>query len=202
MNQNILAELGSLPLENLAPIFNLLKKRCYTARLANNGRVPKEIFEACVGIGGTCPCYQVVVRVVDMDNKLVGFALRKREADESGDAWANMYHNICTVARMTETPDDILERIASDMGEEIHFNARVILEGVTIHSEKERCCDAHTHIWSLDVFQKAVSTFPGTWEIFGPDQLDDPRIIDHMREILKWVMTPNKPMFFRTMSEY
>jgi len=202
MNKNELRELlETTPLEELGPELDILAERCYQARVANKGRVPREIFESCVGIGGNYPCAQIIVEVIDDTGVHIGYALRQRDAGESGSEWSGLYHNVCSAIRMGETEQDVLARNFADITGVVPAVNDLEYVGTNLQSEPERRADAVTTIWMIPMREADISTLNGTWKVFGDDELGDPSIIDHMQAILRWANDPNRDQFKRTFTK-
>ena len=200
MGKNELAEyLRTTPLAQLQEAFAILADRCYRERVRNRGRVPKEIFESCIGIGGNYPCAQIIVEVVDASRKRIGYALRRRDSTESGVEWQGQYHNVCTAVRMGETADDVFARDFSDIFGETPPLEHLEDVGASLPSEPERRADAVTTIWKIQILENEIPNLVGTWKLFT--NWHHPSVIDHMQAILDWASNPSRKRYFRTFTK-
>ena len=201
MGQNNTTELGSAidlvgraPWTELVPLMQALSGRLYAERQENpRGYTPKPIFELCLGMGGMFVSAQIVNEVVGPNGEHLGFALKKRDESDSGDAWRGMFHSTCTSGLIKDTPGTMLDR---DTVEAFGFHPEddtIEFLGVTIHDEPERCGACLTVMHRRKVTMGMFSTFNGTWEIFK--DVNDPRIIDHNRYLLQWVLDRGRPKF-------
>jgi hypothetical protein len=186
----LVRQISALSLEELAPVFRLLAVKVNTHRAANNGFTPKDIFVECLAIGGSYVCLEVVVSFKSR------FFLKRRGSDEQG--WQNQYQIPGTAVRRTDTPADALKRVS----QEIFGPSGLVLDqgelefiGVETHPEPERggvIC--HTLVYLVDIHEILVGQLDGRWAMFD---LDDERIIDHHRDTLRWVSSPNRLPFVR-----
>lgn len=81
------------PLNELGEVFRILVERLYAHRKINNGFTPKEIFEQCVGMSGMSVSVQIINEVIDGTGghmRHIGYALKRRDDAELGDAWAGL----------------------------------------------------------------------------------------------------------------
>ena len=185
------------PLNQLGEVFKVLAERLYVERRANNGFIPREIFERCVGMSGMSVSVQIVNELIDDKAQHLGYALKQRDSSELGDAWAGLYHSTCTTARMTDTPTSMLERNAKEAFGAPWINGLEFL-GVTIHDEPERCSACLTVMYHRTVTLQEFAQFTGTWKTFS--SYEDIRhhnkeIVDHNWYLLEWVCDRNRPIF-------
>ncbi|OGZ08558.1 MAG: hypothetical protein A3D65_04870 [Candidatus Lloydbacteria bacterium RIFCSPHIGHO2_02_FULL_50_13] len=189
--------LAEMPLNELNEMFLALAKRLYAYRKANNGFVPKEIFEACVGMSGMSVSVQIVNEVVDAKGMHIGYAMKQRDSSELGDAWACLYHSTCTTARLQDTPATMLGRDTKETFGVTKPEERLEYLGVTIHDEPERWSSCLTVMHRRMVATEEVSQFTGTWKIFSDNDIryHNKEIIDHNWYLLEWVLDPDRPLF-------
>ncbi len=194
--EKVLEFIGGAPLKELREVFLRLVERVYAHRKANKGYVPVEIFEPCLGMGGVTVSVQIVNEVIGADGKRIGFALKKREANESGDAWKDLYHSTCCTMRMTDAPEDALGRDTKETFGAIPSEKPEFL-GVTIHDEPERWSACVTIMHRRKVRAEDMRQFVGEWKIFTEADVraHDPQIIDHNWYLLEWVLDERRPPF-------
>lgn len=135
MIKELLRSLSEMPLDDLAPIMELIAKKIELNRSANKGTVPLSIFPYCLSIGGVYPCVEIVPCVGK------AFALKKRNASTGEQGWDGLYHVPGVCARITDTPETIINRIITEMfGVETSAvpASSLTLIGVEMHHEPER----------------------------------------------------------------
>ena len=95
--ETLLRAAEELPLEDLGDVLNVLAGRVQAHRAKNSGFVPREIFAACVALGGVYPCVEVIVQVYEGEH-FRGFAVKKRGGNEQG--WEGEYQIVGQAARL------------------------------------------------------------------------------------------------------
>lgn len=198
----VLDLIKGLPFEHLTPIIAHIAQLVYEVRLANKntnaGGVPKEVFEYLLGMGGVSVSVQVVHEVWN-GSIFIGFALKKRDAAESGEAWAGQYHSPCTVLRMFDTPASALSRDIDPSLRSLGIvpPRGIDFLGVTLHDEPERRSACATIMHSVRVTREGMEKLSGTWQLFTSEQVwkGDRQIIDHNILLLQWVLNVNRACF-------
>lgn len=197
LNKELLKKISGMDLRDMAEIFYVLAEKVYQYRQDNNGLVPSEIFEACLGIGGMTVSVQIINEVVGLLGEHVGYALRKREVNEIGEAWAGLYHSTCTVGNMIDTPETMLDRNIKQTYGISRPSESLEFLGVTIHDEPERKSACLTVVHLRKITHKDTESFIGEWQVFSDNQIinHDKRIIDHNWYLLEWAMDQKRPQF-------
>lgn len=188
----VLWSLKHAELRELGEVFKLLVEKVYRYRLANEGYVPVEIFEACVGMGGVSVSVQIVNEVIE-NGVHIGFALRKRGGEEVGEKWQGLYHSTCATASLLTTPESAFKRNTIDAFGYLPTLDKLEKLGVTIHNEPERWSACVTIMYRRKVTREQVASFKGGWKIFT--DIHDPLIIDHNQYLLEWVSDPDRKWF-------
>ncbi|HAM88384.1 MAG: hypothetical protein US83_C0005G0001 [Candidatus Falkowbacteria bacterium GW2011_GWC2_38_22] len=195
MSKEIIDFLKNAPLKDLKEVFSVLADRVYEHRLANQGFVPLEIFESCLGIAGVSISVQIVNQVVDDQGNSIGFALKLRQSDEVG--WQNLYHNTCTTGRIGDTPASALTRDQRETFGEIPKNDKLECLGCTINVETERRSSCLTVMYVRKIKLEDMSSFIGTWKFFSNQQVidHDEQIVNYNWHQLEWVIDQSRSLF-------
>ncbi len=203
MKKLVLWWVRRMPLNELGELFLLLVRRVYEYRKEHKGYVPLEIFEACLGMGGVSVSVQIVNEVVDENGNRIGFALKRRESNEAGSAWANLYHSTCCTARMPDVPKDALDRDTKETFGNVPEEKLEFL-GVTIHDEPERWSSCYTVMYRRKVSFEDVNKFIGEWKVFAAEDIKNrhQKIVDHNWYLLDWVMDEKREPFANVRSGY
>lgn len=191
------------PLNEMGELFLILAQRVYEHRKKNKGYVPIEIFESCLGMAGVSVSVQIVNEVVDEAGKRIGFALKKREANEAGEDYRGLYHNTCCTFRTFDTPEDALNRDAEEtFGNVSEENLELL--GITIHDEPERRSACVTVMHRRKVRPEDVNRFVGEWKIFSDEAIRNrnPNIVDSNWYQLDWVMAEGRKLFANVRGGY
>lgn len=180
--------LRTTPLEEIKEELEIIGQRLEAYRFGNDGFTPKAIFASCVGVGGTYPCYEVVIRVTD-GPVVKGFALKKREIADHG--WHGQFHITGVSARRTDGRREILARLSKEIfGRVDRLDlTRLTFAGIELHNEPERRAACHTVVFVLDIRGDGLGNLSGEWKTFETQQLDDFSILDHHRKTLRWVVS-------------
>ena len=204
--QDIVSFVKEAPLTELGPVAETLATRLYQHRQANNGWTPKELFVACLGIGGMYTAVEIAVEVF-REGRTLGYALKKRNTPgEIG--WVDQLQ-IIGAATTSKGLDDALMRVGReaylDLERARAFVERARLIGISVHDESVRQCVCWSIMHQICVDERELANFAGTWEIIPHNSaFRDTTIVDHHQPMLRWVMDGDRPMLidFRTDNRY
>lgn len=188
--KELLQAISERSLEELAPAMELIAERVRRDRLAHQGLVPLSIFPFCLAIGGIYPAVEILPCINN------AFALRKRDEASGEQGWDGEYHIPGVCGRITDTPETILIRLNKELfgaGREGMSFSDLNFIGISIHNnEAERGCVCWSLLYTLDL--QEISELAGDWKLFGCT--DDPSIIKHHRDTLKWYLMGSDRDFF------
>ncbi len=179
-------------LEQYGPILEIVAERIFKHRLENEGYIPGNLHRDSVGVGGVYPAVEIVVRLVDEQGVFQGYLLKMRETHDQG--WQGEWHIPGTGGRMTDGSDEPFARLAGELfgKRDASLVAGAQPVGVEIHTEyRERKASCWTFVHTIDV--RNPSELDGEWQLYTPRQLDDPAIVDHHRNTLRWINDPSRP---------
>jgi hypothetical protein len=180
--------LKKAPLEELAPICEVLAERFNAHRMETGGVVPLSLYPFVVGIGGIYVCYEVVIKTP------AGYALKMRDAGNGEQGWHGQYH-IPGVAWRPQ--GDTFEKVMGRLSREIYGDDAVSFSlndlefaGVVVHYQPERLTDCKTMMFLLPCDKVPK----GDWKIFSGDELKNETIVNHHRNTLAWISDKNRPV--------
>lgn len=194
--KEIIEAVKETPLNEFGEVFFALVRKVYEYRKTHEGYVPREIFEACLGMAGLTCSVQIVNEVVGEDGKRIGFALKKREAYEV--SWEGLYHSTCCVGHLFTTPENALGKDTEEtFGYIPDPNEDMEFLGATIHYEPERLMACLTVMHRRKIRPEDVSRFVGEWKIFTEEDIRsrNPEIVDNNWYLLEWVMAEKRRPF-------
>ncbi|MDD4902425.1 MAG: hypothetical protein PHE24_04810 [Patescibacteria group bacterium] len=193
MEANFFQALKNSPLDQLGDVFKMLADKVFAHRRENKGYVPLAIFPYCVGIGGIYPCVEMIVEVRSLLGTPIGYALKKRSAEEQ--AWQGKYQIVGVAGRITDQPKNIFNRLTTEI-----FGQNKLAEykkadfiGIEIHDEPERQATCWTAVWKISIRKNQFPLLSGDWKIFN--QFENDGIIDHHRKTLGWAANPAREVF-------
>lgn len=167
-------------LEDLEKEFKILAEKVYGYRKLNNGLVPFNIFPYCLAIGGASSVVEILLECYD-ESKFKGYALKKREKNESG--WQGFYHIPGTVIRINDTLEKIFQRLNKEIWKKEPRFFDIEYFGDSIHYGKQRRVMGTSKLYVAKINCKNVEKFVGEWQIFKGDEKN---IVDYHKEFIKW----------------
>lgn len=192
--QQILNWIEKTQLEDMGTVLTALADKVYAHRLENKGFVPFAVFEQL--LGPVTVSVQIVHEVVDTSGARLGFALRKREENEAGEAYENQSHSTCTSFRWIDDIESALDRDDSDAFAGAS-NHPIEYLGMTYHHEAPRRNMDMTFMHRRSIRLGDVDSMDGNWMVFSDNNIisGDDRIIESNLHQLRWVMDANRKQF-------
>ena len=193
-DDKLLREIASKSLTDLEPIFENLADRIYQYRTLNDSLVPLSLFPHCLAIGGISSVVELFLECFSV-GKFVGYALKKRNPDESG--WAGFYHTPGTILRLGDSPEKVFKRLEKEIfgAKKPEYLKTPYKFGEEIHDELLRKVVRSSVLYIAGIDAKEIKNLNGNWEIF--ENPDDKRIVEHHRDVIKWINGKNKEKFVR-----
>ncbi len=189
MSKDVVDFMRNASWEELGPILQIVADRVNESRRGTGGNTPRPIWRACVELGPSYACIEIVLWVKDDSGETVGVALKKREMSDQG--WAGSEHvNGCALR-----PNDDLARAQERLLDELTDDAclreqlRTSFESrhafIEVHREDpERSVNCMTAVWEAWVPLSAMTLLkPGF--VFRPlSQMSADAIVDHHQTTL------------------
>jgi hypothetical protein len=193
----VLGWMQRTPLEEMGRVLTVLANKVYAHRSVNKGYVPPQVFEQL--LGPVTVSVQLVHEVLDVNDESIGYALRRREAHEVGDAYAGKHHNVCCSLRWFDTIETALARHHADVGRSFEVEHL----GTTYHHEAPRRNMDLTFMYRSLVPASLVPSLHGDWcvythaeiaEMLGKRQEDVPIVLSNVAQLC-WVADPSRKEF-------
>ena len=164
-------------------------------RRANGGWTPSPLFVPGLRFGGVCVVTDIVVSVYDESSSFIGFALKKREKEETG--WHGQFHVVGTPSNRIDTDESIFRRLSNELygtAEKWRWLLSfAVLAGREIHDEKIRGVVCYAETYEFGVPLSTFAKLQGEWRIFTEKDFGDESIIDHHHAVLRWMADPKRP---------
>lgn len=178
-------------LSELGEVAAALADSAFKWRIAHEGKVPPEVFTPFITIGGSYPCYEIIVAITDREGRHQGYAVKKRGVGEQG--WQGLFHITGTSGYFGISPEKILARLTVEIFGVHHQPLKsqdLKVAGVTVAYESDRLADAHTLCWVLEVPSENfnIQHLSGIWKVLALDKVNDPSLnLEHRQTLSRLI---------------
>lgn len=169
----------------LMEALDLFARKLYQYRLNHSGYVPLAIYPQILAIGAVYTCLEVVVRIIE--NGQVSYLLKYRDPKKEY-GWGGLYHIPGTAVRITDWPQDILDRLSAEIfgsPGKLNWEDLEKIGDVLYDESPTRLTLAPTPIFLLTIARERVGELAGDWKEYS--KLDDPTIIPFHSRTLQWI---------------
>jgi hypothetical protein len=186
MKKMIIDFIEKCPVKDMEWLLDAVAERINTEKEKNKDIIPLNLFPKTLQIYGAYHSVEIIVKIVDDKNRMVGYAFKKRKKNNHG--YRGQYHFIGTTSRRHDTPQKIINRLSKEIWGNYNLKwNQLIAIGTQIRWEEYRQCTAFVSVFGLIMTKDEFRDLAGKWKIFPSEEIKgSPDIIDLHRGMISW----------------